>query len=277
MGANEITSGIGLRHVRIALRDTDGTIDVPAAQTVDEAYRGLRAEGATALTVTPADPVRIPVTGDDSVYYTWQLPPTENSAGELRVSKNNIPLIALVMGTKKWGSPNRRKIAFGTDAQGEEPSLILWGCRQVIEADESLAAFGNKRWETYFILNAIASVRPSTMEYQGVQEDVYSIIANDATVTEMGAEFTEDTHGCTKAEFIKIVTDKKFMFDAWSGDAAQLTFNLSETPYESGVFNITLDGVVQTETTHWTRVTTVLTMLVAPGDGAKLICEYEYE
>ena len=277
MGANEITSGIGLRHVRIALRDTDGTIDVPAGTAVATAYNGLRAEGATALTVTVADPVRVPVTGDDKVYYTWQLPPTENSAGELRVSKNNIPLIALVTGTSMWGSPNRRKIGFGTDVQGEEPSLVIWGCRQVIEADESLAAFGNKRWETYYILNGIAFVKPSTMEYQSVQEDVYSIIANDATVTELGAAFTADTHGFTKAEFLKIVTDKKFMLDAWSGDGANVAFTLSQTPYETGIFNITLDGVVMHETADWTRVTTTLTMVVAPTSGQKLICEYEYE
>jgi len=277
MGANEITSGIGLRHVRVGLRDSDGTLDVPAAQAVATAYNGLRAEGATALTITVPDPVRIPVAGDDRVYYTWTLPPTENSSGELRVSKNNIPLIALVSGTSMWGSPNRRKIAFGTNKQGEEPPLVMWGCRQVIEADESLAAFGNKKWETYFILNAIAFVRPSTMEYQTVQEDIYSVIANDATVTELGAAFTNATHGCTSAEFLKIVTDEKFMLDAFSGDGANTIFNLSQTPYESGIFNITLDGVVQHETTHWTRVTSVLTMLVAPTSGAKLLVEYEYE
>lgn len=277
MGANEITSGIGLRHVRVALRDTDGTIDVPAGQAVATAYNGLRAEGATALTITVPDPVRIPVTGDDRVYYTWTLPPTENSSGELRVSKNNIPLIALVTGTSEWGSPNRRKIGFGTDKQGEEPELCIWGCRQVIEADESLAAFGLKRWETYYILNAIAHVRPSTMEYQTVQQDVYSIIANDATRSELGATFTTGVHGFTKAEFLKIVTDKKFMLDAWAGDGATTVFNMSQTPYESGIFNVTLDGVVQHQTTHWTRVGAALTMLVAPTSGAKLLCEYEYE
>lgn len=277
MGANEITSGIGLRHVRIAERDTDGTIKVPAATVIGTAYPGLRAEGATAFTITVPDSVRVPVTGDDRVYYTWLLPPTENSAGELRVSKNNIPLIALVTGTNMWGSPNRRKIAFGTDKQGMEPSLCIWGCRQVIEADETRADFGQKRWETYYILNGIATVRPSTMEYQSVQEDTYSIVANDATVSELGAAFTSVLHGFTQAEFLKIVTDKQFMLDAFLGDAAQVTFTLSQTPYETGIFNITVDGVVQHQTTNWTRVTTVVTMLVAPADGAKLLVEYEYE
>ena len=277
MGANEITSGLGLRHVRIGLRDTDGTLAVPAGTAAGTAYRGLRAEGATALTIAVPESTRIPVTGDDRVYYNWQAPPTETASGELRVSKNNIPLIALVTGTNEWGSPNRRKVGFATDVQGEEPEIVLWGCRQAIEADETLAAFGTKKWETYFILNATANVRPSTMEYQTVQEDIYSIVANDSTVTELGNAFTTGTHGFTKAQFLKIVTDKKFMLDAFIGDNAQVLFTLSQTPYETGIFNITLDGVVQHETTNWTRVGAVITMLVAPGTGTKLLVEYEYE
>jgi len=277
MGANERTSGIGLRHVRVGLRDSDGTLKVPAGTAAGTAYSGRRAEGATALTITVPDPVTVPVSGDDRVYYKWVLPPTDNSAGELRVSKNDTQMIALVSGTKQWGSPNRRKVGFGSDSQGEEPELVIWGCRQVIEADEAEATYGTKKWETYYILNAIGWVKPSPFEYQSVQNDIYAITANDATVSEMGTAFTEAINGATKFEFLKIVTDKKYMLDAFAGDAAQTTFTLSQTPYESGIFNITLDGVVQNETTEWTRVTNVITMLVAPGAGTKLIVEYEYE
>ena len=277
MGANEITSGIGLRHVRVAERDTDGTMKVASGTAIGTAYAGLRIGGSRAFTITVPDAVRVPVAGDDRIYHTWQLPPTENSAGELRVSKFASPVVALVTGTKHLGSPNRRKNHWGSDKQGEEPNIVIWGSQQVVEADKALAAFGQKRWLTYFILNGIAHPRPHTMEYQTVTEMIYSVVANDATVTELGEAFTETTHGCTSAEFISIVTNEKYMFDAFLGDAAQLTFTLSQTPYESGVFNVTLDGVVQTLTTNYTRVTNVITMLVAPGADAKLLVEYEYE
>jgi len=259
------------------LRDTDGVLAVPSGTAIGTAYSGRRAEGANALTIAVPDPVKVPVTGDDRVYYTWVLPPTENSAGELRVSVNDTQMIALVSGTKQFGSTPRRKVGFGTNNQGDEPELCIWGCRQVIEADESEATYGTKKWETYYILNGIAFIKPSSMEYQQVQNDVYAIQANDATVSEMGTAFTDVLNGFTKAEFLKIVTTKKYMLDAFEGDAAQVTFTLSQTPYESGIFNITLDGVVQSETTHWTRVTNVVTMLIAPGLAAKLIVEYEYE
>jgi len=259
------------------LRDTDGTLAVPAGTAIGTAYSGRRAEGANALTIAVPDPVRVPVTGDDRVYYTWVLPPTENSAGELRVSINDTQMIALVSGTNQFGSNPRRKVGFGTNNQGDEPELCIWGCRQVIEADEAEATYGTKKWETYYILNGIAFIKPSSMEYQQVQNDVYAIQANDAVVSEMGTAFTDVLNGFTKAEFLKIVTTKKYMLDAFLGDAAETAFVLSQTPYETGVFNITLDGVVQNETTNWTRVTSTVTMVAPPGASTKLIVEYEYE
>jgi len=274
MAENESISGIGLRHVRVALRDDDGMILIPAGTAIGTAYNGLRVEGANALSVTLSDVVRQPVTGDDRVYYTWILPPTETASGELRVSKGAGPVIALVTGTLQWGSVNRRKIGFGTNKQGEEPNLILWGCRQVIEADESLASFGNKKWETYVFLNALAAVRPSTMEYQTVSEYVYSLVANESTVDELGRAFTVLLNGFTKAQFVRVVTDEKFMLDAFVGNNSETAFVLSQTPYESGVFELTLDGIL----THaYTRVGATITMNAPPGTGVKLMVCYEYE
>jgi len=277
MSANEMVSGIGLRHVRVALRDTDGTIDVPAGTAVATAYNGLQISGAIGLVLTVPDAVRIPVPGDDRVFYTWLLPPTENKSAELRVNKKDHNVIALITGTLQWGSPNRRKIAFNTDKQGEEPELVLWASRQVIEADETLATFGTKKWETYYIPNCLAYPRPPGMEYQTIGTMTYSVQLNDAAITELGQSLTLVTNGCTKAELFEIVTDKKFMLDAWMGDNIVATFNMSQTPYEAGVFNVTIDGVVQDLTTDYTRVAGALTFVVTPASGAKIICEYEYE
>jgi len=273
MALNESTSGIGLRHVRIALRDDDGTILVPAGTSAEDAYAGLRAEGANALTVALADAVKQPVTGDDRVYYTWILPPTETPSGELRVSKASGPLIALVTGTKQWGTLNRKKMGFGTDKQGEEPNLIIWGCRQVIEADETLAAFGQKRWETYVFLNALAQFKPSAMEYQTVSENTYTIVANDSTVDELGRAFTSVLNGFTKSAFVRVVTDGKFMLDAFVGDAAEDAFVLSKVPNETGVFELTVDGVLNYA---WTRVGSIITFSAPPAALAKIVVEYEY-
>jgi len=261
----------------VALRDTDGTIAVPAGTATATAYSGLQISGATALTLTVPDAVRIPVPGDDRVFYTWLLPPTENKTAELRVNKKDHNIIELITGTLQWGSPNRRKIAFNTDKQGEEPELVLWACRQVIEADETLAAFGTKKWETYYIPNCLAYPKPPGMEYQTIGQMTYSVQLNDASITELGQTLTVVLNGCTRLELIEIVTDKKFMLDAWVGDNVVTVFNMSQTPYETGVFNVTIDGVVQDLTTDYTRVAGALTFIATPASGAKIICEYEYE
>jgi hypothetical protein len=273
MAENESVSGIGLRHVRVMLRDDDGAILVPVTQDEDTGYNGLRVEGANALTVTLADVVRQPVTGDDRVYYTWILPPTETASGELRVSKGAGPVIAMVTGTLQWGSVNRRKIGFGTNKQGEEPNLIVWGCRQTIEADESLTSFGQKRWETYVLLSALAAVKPSTMEYQTVSEYVYSLVANESTVDELGRPFTTALNGFTKAQFVRIVTDEKFMLDAFVA-AGDTSFVLSQIPYESGIFEVTVDGVLSHA---WTRSGSTITFDSPPATSSKIVVEYEYE
>jgi len=276
MSENEITSGIGLRHVRVALRDDDGAIEVPSDTAVGEAYAGLQVSGARALTIAVPDPNRVEVVGDDRIYYTWQLPPTSNPTGELRVTKVNHPVIAMLTGTKQWGSPNRRKIGWATDQQGLEPSIILWGSRQVIEADEVLSAFGQKRWETYIFLNAVATPRPPTMEYQAVGEMTYSIVANDSTVDELGVSFTDETNGFTKAAFVRVVTDGRFMLDAFVGNGTEKTFELSQTPTDDSLFDVAIDGVVKYETTHWTVSGNEITFVSAPSNGAKIIVEYEY-
>jgi len=276
MSENEITSGIGLRHVRVALRDDDGAIEVPSDTAVGEAYAGLQVSGARALTIAVPDPNRVEVVGDDRIYYTWQLPPTSNPTGELRVTKVNHPVIAMLTGTKQWGSPNRRKIGWATDQQGLEPSIILWGSRQVIEADEVLSAFGQKRWETYIFLNAVATPRPPTIEYQAVGEMTYSIVANDSTVDELGVSFTDETNGFTKAAFVRVVTDGRFMLDAFVGNGTEKTFELSQTPTDDSLFDVAIDGVVKYETTHWTVAGNEITFVAAPSNGAKIIVEYEY-
>lgn len=272
----DVSTGIGLRHVRVALRDEDGTILVPADQPVATAYNGRRAGGALALTLTIPEPQRVTARGDDRAYHTFILPPTEKPTGELRVSKSNLELIAMLTGTKKFGVGPAYKVGLATDAQGQEPELILWGCRQAIDSEEGSGTFGRQIWQTYFLLNALGSVRPATMEDAAVGELTYSLVANDSGVDELGREFTVDEHGFTKAAYLLIVTDGKFMLDSFLGDGIETDFTLSQEPEEGGVIVCTVDGVEKVETTHWTRVGKVVTFLVAPADGAKILFEYEY-
>lgn len=276
MTQNEVTTGIGLRHVRVALRDTDGTIKVPSGTAFNTAYRGLRISGALGFTITIPDPQRVTARGDDRAYHTFVLPPTETPTGDLRVSKTNMEVIALLTGTIAFGSPTTKKVGLATDEQGDEPAIVLWGCRQGIDSEEGSAYFGQQVWQTYIILNGMATLKPSPMADAAVSEFSYSLVANDATKDNLGVTFSTGVHGFTKASYLLIVSKHKYMLDAFKGDGTHKAFNLSETPSTSptSVVSVTVAGV---ENTAWSRTTTVLTFDAVPASAAKILVEYEYD
>ena len=279
-GRNEISTGIGLRMVRIALRGSDNIITVPDGIAVGTAYNGLRIGGAVALTVTIPEPNRVIARGDDRAYHTFQLPPTENPSGELRVSKTAMDIIAMLTGTNIFGVSPARKIGLGTDKQGEEPAIVMWGSRQAIDSDQNSAYLGQQIWQTYVLLNALATPSPASMEDQAVGELTYSVAANDASVDEMGTAFTIGIHAFTKAPYLMVVTLGKFMIDVFLGDNAEVAFTLSQDTVDTdGSLVVAVDGVVQTITTHYTVTDNVVTFEGAstPDTGAKVVIEYEYE
>jgi len=277
MAQNEITTGIGLRRVRVALRDLDGMITVPDAQVEGNGYEGLAIGGALAMTITIPDPQRVTARGDDRPYYTFQLPPTDTPSGELRVSKTSSPVIALLSRTKVFGDSPIRKIGFATDRQGDEQAVIVWGCRQAIDSDEESINFGQQVWQTYVLLNAMATVRPASMEDAAVGEVTYALAANDSAVDELGQAFTQIINGFTKAPYIMVVTKEKFTIDAFVAGVAQVVYTLSHASiwYEDGGVAISVDGTVLA-TDAYTCVAGVVTLDAAPTTGAKVIAEYQY-
>lgn len=276
---NEISTGIGLHHVRVALRDTDGAVAVPAGTPHDEAYPGLQISGALRLNIAVPESQRVTARGDDRAYYTFNLPPTEVPTGQLGVSKTNIDVIALLTGTKNFGSGTTEKIAFATDKQGEEPAIVLWGMQRGIDSQPGSTTFGQRIWRTYILLNALASVQPSSMEDATVGEFVYSLVANDATVDENGHTFTTTDEGFTAASFIMVVSLGKFMLDAFEGDAVHRSFILSQTPRTAAIITVYEDGVQATVTTDYTVTAGVLTFVPGniPANDAKIMVEYEYD
>jgi hypothetical protein len=276
MPQNVITTGIGLRHVRLAVRDADGTIEVPAGQTIDEAYAGVQIEGALALTLTVPDPQRVTARGDDRAYYTFQLPPTDLPSGELRVSKTNMAAVALLSGTKEFGSPPVRKVGFATDKQGDEPAIVMWGSRRGIDSETGSAYFGQQIWQTYVLLNALATVRPAAMEDAGVGEFTYALVSNDASADEFGTIFTEAVHGFTTGPFVMVITVDKFFLDAFVGDGAQVTFDLTSTPSANDLNIVAVNGVVKADPADYSISGNTITFTAAPAADAKIIAEYTY-
>jgi hypothetical protein len=273
MADRDIVTGIGLRHVRVAERDSDGTLKIPTGTATATPYAGLRISGANALTVTIPEPERVTAPGDDRIYKTFLLPPTEGVTGELRTSKTDFPVIQLLEGTTIYGSPPWRKAGRATDKQGEENDIVLWGSREGIDSDPDSANFGQTCWITYVLICAKASVLPPTMEKSTVGETRYMISANDATVDEVGAAFSEVINGFTRSPYIEIHTANHFWLEVWEGDGEATVFNMTNTPVSATTF-VWVDGVPTAVTVDTSAKT--ITFAEAPADQAKVVAEYEY-
>ena len=278
-GTSKQTTGIGLRHVRVAVRDDDGTIQIAGAPAVSTAYAGLQAQRARALTITPAEAVAVTAIGDDVAYHTFLESPTDTPTGELRTQASDIDLIALITSVKDFGSPNQRMVAIATDKVGQEDAMILWGSRKAIDSEKSSATFGIRNWETYIILNAYLTARPPTMEQGAIGEFTWTMRANMSAVDHFGRTLTELVHGCTEAAYIIVHTRYKFFMDAFEGDGAEQHFNLTQGA--ATIYNVAtspiqcfVNGVARACTVD---IAGIATVTPAPGDGEKVIIVYQYE
>ena len=276
MARNETVTTIGLRHVRVAKRGTDNLIEIPADWPAGTAYNGLRIGGALAMTATLPPPNRVVARGDDRAYHTFNLPPTEGVTGELRVSKSAMDVMALLTDTLVFGNSPVRKVGMGTDRQGLEPAVLLWGCNMGVDTEDGSPYYGQQVWNTYIFLNALCTPSPASKEDQAIGEVTYAVSANDATVDELGVAFTRAINGFTKAPYLMITTLDQFMLDSFEGTGAVTEFTLSETPSEEITPQVAQDGAVLTEEEDYTISEGVLTITPAPADGSKILVEYTY-
>lgn len=274
---DELTS-IGLRRVHVAIRDDDGTIQIQGSPAAGVAYNGIRALRSRALTVTLAEPQRVTAQGDDVAYHTFQEAPSDTPTGELRTQQSDVALMALVTSVLDWGSEDQSMIALGTDKVGEEDPMIVWGTQKAID---SASGSGKSRyWRTMLFLNAILSARPPPMELVQISEFVWSMAGNTSSTDQFGRVMTAVIHGCTEASIIEVHTRYKYMMDAWEGDGAQVTFTCSQganvvDAIATSPFRIFVDGVEDTAPTMSSAG--VITFAIAPVNGAKIICQYEYD
>jgi hypothetical protein len=269
------TTGVGLRLVYVAPRDEDGAIAVPATQAVATAYNGVRAGRSRALTITPATPQQITARGDDVTYHVFLESPTEVPSGELRTQESDSDLIALISGVRSVAYGNMTMTPINTDMLGQEPGIIVWGCRQAIDSKYGSASNGYRVWETYIIPNAKAYVQPPTMEDSTVGETVYTVVANMTSVDFLGRTLTQAVWGCLQLGFVMLKTEFKVMLNAFIGNDTEDEFVLSEGANSKGDedFIVTVDG----ENAAATIVAGVLTFASPPADGAKIAIMYQYE
>lgn len=273
----QIATGIGLRHVRIGPRDPDnGTMLLPDGHVEGTVYPGIQLSGAATLTLTPPEPERVPARGDDAVYWTFHLPPTEGWTAELTCSKLDMPAIAMITGVLIWGDPALFEgVPMGTDREGLETDLIMWGQRKAVDTDPASETYGAEVWEAWEVLSCKITPLPPSKEQSTVGESRYSLTLQKVTKRIVGEVFTEDSHGCTKAVLFPVIAKTgRIFYDYDIGDGVQDDFVLTHTPTSATDCYVYVDGV-ETES-GWTLVpeTKTVTFTAAPAEGKILAFMY---
>lgn len=272
----DISTGIGLRHVRIGLRSDDGVMALPDDHVVGTVYPGIQLSGAATLTLNPPEPERVPARGDDRVYLTFHLPPTEGWTAELVCTKQDLPAIAMVTGVTQWGEAALFEgLAMGTDKEGDEPDLVMWGQRMAADTDPDSATYGATIWEAWELCNIKMTPMPASKERSAVGEFRYAITMQQASKRIVGEAFTTTDHGCTKATMFPVTAKTgKLFYDFDEGDGVETEFVLTHTP--TGATDIYVYVAGTEEPAGWSLDvgTKTVTFVAAPDDGDPICFMY---
>lgn len=273
----DISTGVGLRHVRIGLRDdTDGVMARPTGHVPGAVWPGLQLSGAATLTLNIPDPERVDARGDDQVYHTFHMPPTEGVTAELVCTKRDQVAIALMTSTVQWGTATLYEgVAMATDKQGLEPNMVMWAQRKGIDSDPASAGYGTEVWEVVEISCCKMSPAHPSAEQSSVGEMRYAITIDKVGTRITGQGYTEVLHGCTLAAIFAITSvPGKMFYDFDEGNAVETDFVLTHVPTSAIDIEVYMAGV--NEPAGWTLdvATQTVQFVAAPADGDPLVFVY---
>jgi hypothetical protein len=240
----------------------------------------LKMEGAKTWPHTVTEPDTITVTGDDGVISQYQFEPVELPSFVVDHGVRDITLEALAQTTLVY--------AVGDASIGViQPSVPTYqDMCAIVSSQAKSRASGSENssmWDNLIIPNfqMVPLSRDSYAE-RAAGTHRYRITSNPASRFPWGEAMTEVNSGCTEAAAFIITTENRIHMHRFTGDAAEVQFNLDYTPAEesSDKCHVYVDGVVQVYTTDYTISASAKTLDFAtgsiPASGAKVVIWYEY-
>jgi hypothetical protein len=269
-----IRSGVGLRHFQIMAIAADGY----AAATTSAAYIGAQLSGVKTVALNDPDPQLISHAGDDGVFMQDSLPPQEGISGTITVAKTNDTIDAILTDDKSFAVGEAKLFGEGSNNKGLENDVIVLTYRQARDTDPASANFGARVWE--FKIMPKCAVIPKAegfAENTGTSKS-YTLRPGFATKHAWGTAFSANTEGFTRAQMLRGVTQNPPFWCAWNGDGAS-----DELPFDDDypavstdkVHGVWVEGVLKTETTDYSVMTTSITFVTAPASNANVFCFYE--
>ena len=263
---------VGLRHARVYAQTSYG---VPAA-TSKTVYEGIQLTGAKAYELTIPDVRRIAHVGDDSVLMQDVLPRQEVSSGTLRVAMANYDAFAILTGTKKATLGEAVSIGYGTNQQGNEPSVTA-----LLYQQSKAAESGVRTYRYYLLPSTQCIINPAGLS-ENAPEFTVSLLPSSATKYPWGVAFTANTEGFTRAEFLEGEVVGKPHIAAWCQDGTETewVFHADRPAVATAKIHVitvtTTAGVTTDVTGSATKATDKITISPAIAAGSIVTCFYEY-
>lgn len=267
--------GVGLKYARLYKLDSNGVPDATGT-TGTAPYMGLLIGGAKTYNVTIAEARKIVHADGTRIRMLDSLPPVEASSATLETSRNDHDIHALLTNTLAAAVGESSVIGWGTDKQGEEPTVGMILCQQAKDA-----LTGIRRWNSYFVSAAQAINKAASMNAEGAVYN-WDIMPAPTQYALWGEKYTSVLHGYTEAQMLNPMTEGMPLVASWLGDGTITEFNFA-TGYEAKaagkinkVMTVAADGTRTDATATVTKAVDGVTFTTAPASGVTVVCFYEY-
>lgn len=277
MGATKIASGAGLRHVRVWKLDADG--NPSDTQSGSDGYSGKRVQGVKTFQANVPDVQPIRHTGDDVVFAQDHLPPTELETATITTGKTNLDLDADLVGLTVDSLGDLQILGYGTDRQGFENQVMVYGWRQSLDTDEDSGTLGIKRqYITHFYPSARMTPKGGQMSEGATDENGYNVTPTPVERYPFGLLLNQGTDGYQRAIKFVVHSENPLMLERFDAPGGVAVFLLDFAPITAAKTKVYVDsgsGFVAATVSSVDVNAKTLTLSAPPSAASVVIAIYE--
>jgi hypothetical protein len=252
--------------------------DYPTGGTATP-YDGLVVGGPVSLELTFGDPTTIIHPGNNIVLQQDVFPTADPTTGVLTVSRLDHATLAFLMNTKAPAIGNLSMIGWGTDQQGNEPTVALLAYQQ------AKTPSGDRAWHTYVIPRCVIIPKPSSLMNRDRSDMVYNVSVQNSTQHLTGVDFSVSVDGYTSGQMVDIQSYHRVHFAQFTSvsNATVFTFDTLLPAYADAVAKVSINGAAYctegagADVQHAVSTKTNVTIGAATTTGDKVVVMYELD
>lgn len=270
------TIAAGFRYLFYGVVDGDGyfvggTTTAPSAGDANGSGM-IRLNGARTLPLNIPEPDIQVVTGDDEPEVSFEFDSENLPSGAFEMSARDNTFEALIQGTliNTLSSDIEISVLDPKDRASQTMCLLL--SRRA--KSWQVGTRGVARWESVFVPRC--TIKPLFAPVEQRTHSPYQYAINASRSDRTGWSTVSETyHGTNAASIFPIDSDNPLHMQRFTGDNAQLTFNVDYTPVSGAKCYIFVNDIQSTVTADYSVTNKVITFVAAPANNAVIVVLYE--